>query len=158
MNRGRAEREGDAEPEAGSRFWAVSIRVVRSWPDLTDLSQSWTLNRLSHPGTPLMFLISNMYMNVCFHFQFFPWSEFVEVELSDICISFSYLSTSMIWGYPVHSNLIIIGYIATDIMLIYFNQCDGQKLCFYLYFKNYSCLLAIYIFLFWEMILTFIYF
>ena len=55
LGRGR-EREGDTEIEAGSRLRAVSTE-----PDVGleltglqdhDLSQSQTLNQLSHPGTP----------------------------------------------------------------------------------------------------------
>ena len=54
---GGAEREGDTESEAGSR-----LRAVGAEPDAGlkptncdhDLSQSWTLNRLSHPGAPIL--------------------------------------------------------------------------------------------------------
>ena len=60
MSRGGAEREGDTESEAGSRLPAVSTEPdTGSNSDckiMHDLSQSWTLNRLSHPGTPLFFL------------------------------------------------------------------------------------------------------
>ena len=49
-----AEREGDTESEAGSRLQAVNTEP-EAWLELTelqdhDLSQSRTLNRLSHPG------------------------------------------------------------------------------------------------------------
>ena len=59
MSGGGAERRGDTESEAGSR-----LRAVGTGPDAGleptdqlrdhDLSQSRTLNRLSHPGAPLV--------------------------------------------------------------------------------------------------------
>ena len=57
MNGGGTEREGDTESEAGSRLRAISPEPD-SGLELTDrdivrdLSRSWTLNRLSHPGAP----------------------------------------------------------------------------------------------------------
>ena len=53
---GEGQREGDTESETGSRLRAVSTE-----PDAGlqthglrdhDLSRSWPLNRLSHPGAP----------------------------------------------------------------------------------------------------------
>ena len=57
---GGAEEEGDAESEAGSGLRAVKHRDRRGArthkPRDHDLSRSRTLNRLSHPGAPLMFI------------------------------------------------------------------------------------------------------
>ena len=54
--RGRGkEREGDTESEAGSRLSCQHRAWRRAWthkPRDHDLSRSWTLNRLSHPGAP----------------------------------------------------------------------------------------------------------
>ena len=48
------QRERDTESEAGSRLWAVSCqrgaRTRKPWDH--DLSQSWMLIQLSHPGAP----------------------------------------------------------------------------------------------------------
>ena len=59
MSRGGAERDGDTESEAGS---SLSCQH-RAWhgaqtpePQDHDLSQSQTLNRLSHPGALAFFL------------------------------------------------------------------------------------------------------
>ena len=54
MSGGGAEREGDTEPEAGSRLRAISTDTGAQTHGLRDhdLSQSPTLNRLSHPGAP----------------------------------------------------------------------------------------------------------
>ena len=56
MNGGGSEREGDTESETDSRLWAVSTEP-NAGLKLTDhgdhdLSQSQTLNQLSHPGAP----------------------------------------------------------------------------------------------------------
>ena len=53
---GGAERKGDTESEAGSRFRVVSTELdagarTHRLRD-RDLSRSQTLNRLSHPGAP----------------------------------------------------------------------------------------------------------
>ena len=51
-----AEREGDTESEVGSRLQAIStepnvgLELTELWDH--DLSQSQTLNWLSHPGAP----------------------------------------------------------------------------------------------------------
>ena len=54
MNGRRAEREGDTEFEAGSRLWAWCGAQTHKLRD-HDLSQSWMLNQLSHPGAPILF-------------------------------------------------------------------------------------------------------
>ena len=54
-----AEREGETESGAGSRLWAIStepdagLELTQLWDH--DLSWSQTLNRLSHPGSPVTF-------------------------------------------------------------------------------------------------------
>ena len=47
---GGAEREGDTESEAGYRLWVVNVGLKPTWDH--DLSQSWMLNWLNHPGIP----------------------------------------------------------------------------------------------------------
>ena len=57
---GEEQREGDTESEADSRLRAVStepdvgLELTNPEPRDHDLSQSRTLNRLSHPRTPGM--------------------------------------------------------------------------------------------------------
>ena len=58
-SRGVADRERDTESKAGSRLWASGQH--RAWCGAQthelwdcDLSRSRTLNRLSHPGTPIL--------------------------------------------------------------------------------------------------------
>ena len=56
MSRGGAERDRDTESEGGSRLQAVSTKPdggaqTHELQD-HDLSRSWTLNQLSHPGAP----------------------------------------------------------------------------------------------------------
>ena len=57
-----AEREEDTEYEAGSRLWAAAqnpmqTRIHELWDH--DLSQSQTLNQLSHTGAQKIFLKRN---------------------------------------------------------------------------------------------------
>ena len=56
MSRGGTETEGDTESEAGSRLRAVSTQpgteLGLTNHQIYDLSQSWVLNQLSHPGAP----------------------------------------------------------------------------------------------------------
>ena len=56
MSREGAEREGDTESEAGSKLSAQSLicGARTHKPQVHDLSQSRTLNRLRHPGAPLL--------------------------------------------------------------------------------------------------------
>ena len=69
MSRGGAEREGDTEPEAGSRLPAVSTERdaglkptnLRSLQD-HDLSRNRMLNPLSHPGAPPVALIQTLHL------------------------------------------------------------------------------------------------
>ena len=60
VNGAGIEREGDTESEAGSRLWAVSTQpdagLELTNHEIMNLSRSWTLNWLSHPGTPIVFL------------------------------------------------------------------------------------------------------
>ena len=63
---GEGQRERETESEAGSRLRAVSTEPDRTWTHRLrdhDLSQSWMLNRLSHPGAPTfcLFLISRQH-------------------------------------------------------------------------------------------------
>ena len=46
---GGSEREGDTESEAGIGLWR-GARTHKLW--IHDLSRSWPLNQLSHPGAP----------------------------------------------------------------------------------------------------------
>ena len=60
MSGGGSEREGDTESEAGSRLWAGSTEPdagleLTNREIMHDLSQSRSLNRLSHPGAPKSF-------------------------------------------------------------------------------------------------------
>ena len=56
MSRGRAERAGDAESEAGSRLRAVSpepdsgLKLMKR--EIMTGAGSWMLIRLRHPGAP----------------------------------------------------------------------------------------------------------
>ena len=63
MSREGAERETDTESEAGSRLWAVSTETDTGLELINcdhDLSQSWRLNRLSHPGAAKGELLSEV--------------------------------------------------------------------------------------------------
>ena len=51
---GGAEKEGDTESEAGSR---LRCGAQTQEPRYHDLSRSWTLSRLNHPGAPICFKI-----------------------------------------------------------------------------------------------------
>ena len=61
VSRGGAEREGDTEFEAGPRLWAISIDPDAGLEsmncEIMTVSRNWTLNRLSHPGTPSLPLL-----------------------------------------------------------------------------------------------------
>ena len=58
-NEGGAEREREREREHSKQFPHVSTKPsVGLWDH--DLSPSWTLNRLSHPGAPWPILITNV--------------------------------------------------------------------------------------------------
>ena len=60
MSRSGTEREEDTESKIGSRLWAISTEPnagLKPWHH--DLSWSWTLNWLSHSGTPVAFLYTN---------------------------------------------------------------------------------------------------
>ena len=54
MSGGGAEREGNTESEASSRLASTEPNAGFQTHELQDhdLSRSWTLNRLSHPGAP----------------------------------------------------------------------------------------------------------
>ena len=76
-------RERDTESEAGSRLWAVSTKPDARTHELWDhdLSQSWWLNRLSHPGAPLSAMTFSIWLDITIIFllQYFIYNTMCSI-------------------------------------------------------------------------------
>ena len=112
---GQREREPQNPKQApGSELSAQSPTQGSHRPRDHDLSRSWTLNRLSHPGTPYSRVISD----------FQPWSG-LDIEHAPL-VSF--------WQYSLLVTqtcyLTVYFYYSHDIVI-----SKAQSLIFYLYFN-----------------------